>query len=195
VRDFRLSLELAAEASGVEISEWLTDATFKRSPLKVKLADESTSELEPDGVFSLELSSGQSKKLYLEIDRGTHQSPAAFRRKIRAYLTHIGQRPTPVLYVVPDEARRAKISSWIRAEALACSGNLKLFAVALREDVSEESILQAPIWQVVRGPALALLPTAQEQEWKAPEQEQQPLAAIPDGGWLDAVFGEGMVRL
>lgn len=188
VRDFRLTLQLACEGSGlVELTEWITDSELKRDSIKVVLDEATTHELVPDGIFTLSLSDGRSKTAYLEIDRGTHQSPRAFRRKVSAYLTHIGGKPIPVLYVVPDEARREKLSSWIRSEALACEANPKLFAIALREQVTEKTILHGQIWQVVDGPAMAILPDRQE---RAPQ-----LAFGPSDGWLDAVFGKGVVKL
>jgi hypothetical protein len=189
VRDFRLTLQLACEGSElVELSEWITDSQLKRDSIKVVLDEATTHELVPDGIFTLSLADGRSKTAYLEIDRGTHQSPIAFRRKIRAYLSHIGARPTPVLYVVPDEARREKLSSWIAAEALSCEANAKLFAIALRGHVSQETILHGPIWQVVGGPTMAILPDSQE---RAPQLSFAPSS----DGWLDAVFGKGAIKL
>jgi hypothetical protein len=188
VRDFRLTLQLACESSGlVELTEWMTDASLKRQPIKVALDKQTTHELVPDGIFTLSLSDGRSKTAYLEIDRGTQQSPTAFKRKVRAYLSHIRAKPTPVLYVVPDEARREQLSSWIAAEALSCEANAKLFAIALRAHVSQETILHGPIWQVVDGPIMAILPDRQEQ---APQ-----LSFAPSDGWLDAVFGKGAIKL
>src|SRR5207249_428314 len=39
VRDFRLELELACEASGVSISEWVNESELRRHPIKLKLED------------------------------------------------------------------------------------------------------------------------------------------------------------
>ena len=81
-------------------------------------------------------------------------------------------------------------ASWISAEARACAANPKLFALALREQVTPETILEAPIWQVVDGPALAILPEQQER-FAAAMEDARPQVSHP----LEAVFGEGVVEL
>lgn len=191
VREIRLNLELACEESAlVELSEWTTDASLKRQPIKVKLANKDgavteTIELVPDGIFTL-TRGDQTKRYYLEVDGGTLQSRTLFKRKIRAYLAHIGPRPHPVLYVVPDEARRRKLSRWIQAEAEACSANPKLFAIALKDELTQETVLHAPIWQVVGGPeALALLPESHCVQIQAEPQ-------LSTHEWLELLYGKGV---
>src|SRR5207248_8576015 len=81
IRDFRLELELACEGSGVGLSEWVNESELRRKPIKVKLQDAKKTvsvELVPDGLFTLELPDGQSKRCFLEIDCATQQSPARF---------------------------------------------------------------------------------------------------------------------
>ena len=74
VRELRLILETACQSSPqVSYYEWINESTIRRSPYKVALAQE-TVELVPDGVFTLTLTDGRTKRCYLEFDRDTEQS-------------------------------------------------------------------------------------------------------------------------
>lgn len=181
-RGVRLELEQACAASNlVELTEWVNESTLKRAPIKVKL-DGSMVELVADGAFTLTLRSGASKRYCFELDRGSLQSPTRFKAKIRAYLAWLDQQPTPVLYVVPDEARRQQLYRWISDQARASGQHPTLFAIALKEHCVQPTILHAPIWQVVDGPTMALVPE--------PHLTDRASAPSCTAEWLQAIYGE-----
>ena len=140
-----------------------------------------TVELVPDGVFTLTLADGRTKTYYLEFDRATETSPTRFKRRLRAYLTHVGQSGSPVLLVVPTRARMEQLTSWISSAAAEMNNQPQIFALALQNELNQTTILSAPIWWVdgAEQPS-ALLPEPQ------PEQAREP--GLP-GTWIEAVFG------
>jgi hypothetical protein len=155
VRDFRMSVELAAEAhSNVRAVDWINECQFKRQPIKVEVADPERPErlatvpLVPDGAFTLELVSGKSKQHYLEWDQDTESAPK-IKGRVRAYLKYVGSSPTPVLWVVPSRERADKLSHWIQQEADSLQASPSIFAITTSDQVDERRILTHPIWQVV----------------------------------------------
>jgi hypothetical protein len=168
VRDVRLSVDLAcAETSVVDLVEWVNDADFHRDPIKLKLPDpehpvrQVAVELVPDGAFTLELASGQSKSYFLEIDQDTEQSPTKMKGRLRAYLRHIGTSRRPVLWVVPSPRRAEKLARWIVEQAAGLGCSPAIFAITTFDQVDERRVLAHPIWQVVGVPApMSLLPAS-----------------------------------
>ena len=168
VRDFRMSLELAAEAHpSVDHVEWINESEFKRSPINVEVTDPQRPErllkvpLVPDGVFTLELSSGKRKQHYLEWDQDTEQSPAKIKPRLRAYLKHAGSTHSPVLWVVPSRKRAEQLVRWIQQEADSLAVRPSIFALTTQPQLDERRILTHPIWQVVGNTApLSLLPSS-----------------------------------
>src|SRR5215213_7466907 len=90
IREFRWMLETACQrAPIVSCCDWTNESTLCRSPYKVALAQE-TVELVPDGTFELTLADSKTKTYYLEFDRATELSPSWFKRRLQAYLAHVG---------------------------------------------------------------------------------------------------------
>jgi hypothetical protein len=168
VSDFRLSLEMAAERLPVrEPPEWLPERVLARAPITIlDLGAERGSpehrsiRIVPDGCFTLITEQGELTA-YLEMDMGT--IPLRLRGKLRAYLLHERtlDAPRPILFVTSDSRRQATIAAWAASEAQAVGDDPTVFLLTTRERVDEGTVLRAPIWQVVGGPAAqALLPAA-----------------------------------
>jgi hypothetical protein len=169
-----------AKSPAVSLCEWTNESTIRRAPYKVALAQE-TVELVPDGVFTLTLADGRTKTYYLEFDRATETSPTRFKRRLWAYLTHVGQSDSPVLLVVPTRARMEQLTSWIRSAAAEMNNQPQIFALALQNEINQATILSAPVWRVAGDEkASALLPEPQ------PVPAREPV--LP-GTWIEAVFG------
>jgi uncharacterized protein (UPF0261 family) len=77
------------------------------------------------------------------MDRGT--IPARMRSRLRGYLLH-GQT---VLLVTIDQKRQQTLSEWISYEAKSLKRPSQIFYLTTQEKVSELTITDAPIWQVV----------------------------------------------
>jgi hypothetical protein len=176
IGDFRLSLELATEATTrnewtalawelVELSEWRSEVELASSPIVVRdtkmvfgQSKAITVRIIPDAEFTLTTPRG-TVTAYLEMDMGT--ITARLRDNLRAYLLHRRTLPAPkpILFVVPDEKRAARISEWVLLEARALQADPTIFLITTRDKVQERTILCDPIWRVVGGPpAQALLP-------------------------------------
>ena len=107
-----------------------------------------TIKLIPDGSFCLELSCGQRKEHYLEVDRDTeHWSKIVDR--IRAYCQHVGNGQIPVLWIVPSRRRAEQLAVSILKEAQTLQARASIFAITTLDQVDERSILTSSIWQVV----------------------------------------------
>src|SRR5207248_1170559 len=106
-----------------------------RVPIKVSVADPHkpeqmlTTELVPDGAFTVLLGSGKLKYHYLELDQDTEHRVKLVGR-IRAYLKHVGSSQQPVLWVVPSESRAVQLARWIQQEADTLQARSSIFAVA-----------------------------------------------------------------
>jgi hypothetical protein len=162
LRDFRLALELACErVSTARLVEWLSEPELRRKPLIARLdlpwvgPTTAVIEVVPDGVFTLERSSGERKRFFLEIDRGTQVSPKRFKRKIKQYHAEFGQMQSAVLFVAPDETRQTQIIRWVQEESPTHS---EIFATARTDQITTETVLHEPIWQVVGGTTIRLVP-------------------------------------
>lgn len=154
--DTRLAFERAAENSRrFTLVEWNGDGD-----LVIRVKDPLTKEsvtLIPDASFTLALrGSNQTQTFYLEQDLGT-VPPKRLRPRLRGYLVHAQETPTPVLFVVPDAQRQAAIARWASEEAARLNADPTLFWLTIAEHITEHQVLSAPIWQVAGGPpALAL---------------------------------------
>lgn len=168
--DFRLELELACERTGrAELAEWVPERRLRTPPiLKVKDPRPSYDAEAPamipliaDGEFSVVIADGRSQSYRLEIDMGTIPSKR-IRARLRAYLAHADKDDRPVLWVVLDKARREAIVQWALEEAEGLGDDASLFWVTEATSIEEQTIL-GPIWWVVDGPMMALIPSASGQ--------------------------------
>lgn len=162
--DFRLSLELAcADSDRIELVEWITERELRIPPvLRIKDPRPSPGQtaaqipLIGDGEFRLHFHDGTEASLRLEMDMGTIPAKR-MRARLRAYLAHARADERPVLWVVPDNHRLRSLAGWCEEEAAFLAADPTIFWVGLAGDIDHSTIL-GPIWQVVGGPKIALLP-------------------------------------
>lgn len=175
VCDVRLWLELACDQAGpaVEFVEWIPEHELHQPPI-LKVQDPRPSypgtttcliPLIPDGEFILRLPDGTSQGFRLELDMGT-MAAKRVRAKLRGYLAHAVMDHRPLLWVVPDERRQQLLASWAMGEARDLGVDPTVFWITQRPQLSAETIL-TPVWQVVGGPRIALVP------------EQLPTPCVP----------------
>lgn len=186
VGDFRLSVELASKLDGqASLREWLSDDDAHRKPLAVW--DEAAGRevpLVPDSIFDLELPNGRLQRMLVEVDRST--VPAGrWRQKLERYLRRAGalDRVEPVLIVCLSSKRQGEIAKWAEEAARAMTADSTIFWLTTINQVSEETVLTYPIWQVVGGPArFAILPST-----VAPASATIMLNGKPGGVYDDSV--------
>src|SRR5579875_781019 len=103
--DFRLGLELAAEAHpDVELLDWVTESELRRTPVKVMdtyavLGNPARRQITliPDGLFTLRFH-GREQRGLLEMDLGTTSLPR-LQVKLRGYLRWYQEQAIPLFLV------------------------------------------------------------------------------------------------
>lgn len=150
IGEVRMAIEQAVLAQDeFFLAEWTSERELRRSPIRVQ--DPLTLArlpIVPDGAFQLRLEDGESQRFYVEVDMGT-VSPKRLRAKLRCYLTHQASELVPVLFVVRDLLRQRAIITWASEEARALSADPTLLWVARLSELTEQSVLVKPVWQVV----------------------------------------------
>ena len=153
IGDVRLSLELAAEQSPrFTLVDWIPEARLKQHPLQA--VDPLTGQAlrwVADGAFTLQLPGGRRQAFWFELDRATIPGNR-LRRKLRGYLLHAPRQPQPVFFVVRDAARQAAIRRWVTEEASRLGTDATLVWLTTAAQLTEQTVLSQPIWQVVGGP-------------------------------------------
>ncbi len=154
IGDVRLSLELAVETSPqFRLVDWIPEATLKQHPLQaVDPRTGQTLRWVADGAVTLWLTDGRTQAFWFELDRATIPGKR-LRPKLRGYLLQADTQPQPVLFVVQDTARRAAIATWVSAEAARLDADPTLVWLTTAEQLTEQTVLTQPIWQIVGGPA------------------------------------------
>ena len=154
--DVRLSLELAVEQScRFRRMMWQPEHELASAP--IRLPDPETHQTLtwiPDGALQLELQDGRRQSFLVELDRGTIPGKR-LRPKLRAYLRQVP--PLPILFVVPDARRQATILAWTRTEAERLGADPTVIWLTTSAQVTETTVLERPIWQVVGGPVTLAL--------------------------------------
>jgi hypothetical protein len=153
--------------TGVQLLEWIPERELKRPPLRpVDPKTKTTAPIIPDAALTLQLADGRKQALYLEQDMAT-VAPRRMRDKVRLYLAHdAGQPRLPfILLVTTTAARRAALAAWIHEEAAwlrdrtGVPADATRFFLTVAEQLTEQTVLHQPIWQVVDGPhCFSLLP-------------------------------------
>jgi Replication-relaxation len=163
--DFRVSLELACDAQpGVELAEWTSERELRARPI-VRIKDprpenRSAPALIPliaDGEFRLNFADATHIDLRFEMDMATIPVKR-MRPRLRAYLAHTAADERPVLWVVPDERRLKSVAQWAAEEADSLRADPTIFWLGLQDHARRSTIL-GPIWQVVSGPVMSLVPS------------------------------------
>lgn len=160
---YRLALFQACRRTlQVSLESWVSERELRGRPLirvADPLADAGASRSIPliwDGEFTLAYPDGTELAVRVEIDLATIPVKR-MRARLRGYLAYAKHDERPVLWVVPDARRARAINDWAMQEAAALSADPTLFWMVRQDQVCQESIL-APIYQVVAGPQLGLLP-------------------------------------
>jgi hypothetical protein len=165
VRDVALILERATQGHPqVTLASWMNEHELRRAPFRVPDSANpasAPSEAVPDAAFTLALGNGSRKRLFLEVDRET-VGPLRLRERLRTQLTWLPThaKGSPVLFVVPTPKRQAQIAALAAAVAEKLSTSPRLFWIAQADQVTATTILAEPIWSVVGGPLVTLLPPA-----------------------------------
>jgi len=164
VGDVRLSLELSAQIyPWIRFLEWQSEGELARVPMQVteqvkhqEKTESVTRYILPDGAFNITTNT-HSFRAFVEVDMGT--IPHRLSQKLRDYLIFEKEiKPKiPVLFIVQDNFRmqkdRAKsILKWAQEAALGLGMSSEIFWIAKRADISEQTILTSPIWQVAGRP-------------------------------------------
>jgi len=165
--DFRLGLELAAEAHpDVELLDWVTESELRRTPVKVMdtyavLGNPARRQITliPDGLFTLRFH-GREQRGLLEMDLGTTSLPR-LQVKLRGYLRWYQEQAIPLFLVTTSPGRAAAIAQAVASLAHELHANATLIYLATRQQIIDGAILSEPIWQQVGRPGpVALLPRA-----------------------------------
>lgn len=186
IGDFRVSLQLAAEAAGVSV-EWTSERLLKRTPIKVGVptagGKAETMTINPDGLFSLD----GEHTFYFEQDMGTHHQSST-RAKLRAYLL-LSQKlepPLPVLWVCPSQKRLQELAAWAQLEGQTLGADSTIFWLTTQDQIDQSQLLM-PIWQVVGWAGkCSLTGASQTTEARQPverfEVAQLYAQSVPTGG-------------
>jgi hypothetical protein len=157
INDVRLAIERTAGQGGYRIETWLREEELKAAPDKVWI--ETTPgrrrrlALVPDAYFRLAWERKRAS-FFLEADRAT-ETHGRWRQKVLCYLSYLrsgaylqryGSNCLRVITVTSGERRLANL---LDTTAQACeAGSQGLFWFATLDDVSPETMLEAPIWRV-----------------------------------------------
>ncbi len=157
INDFRISVTLASQHHALALN-WTSDRVLRRRQVRDYVPDPKHEAeklvIVPDGYFKLR-HKWEEMAFALETDRATVEEKP-FKAKVRAYgewkLSGAYQKrhATPslrVLFVVDankrDPHRLERIKRWAEAE-----GGRSLFWFAMLDDISPQTIMKAPVWQV-----------------------------------------------
>lgn len=167
IRNFAIVAERACQSRpGVSLVEWVAEHQLRLNPIKILDPTDRTTptlELVPDAAFTVELASGAQKRFFLEFDADTVRL-RRLRERLRAYLIWLPTQAkgSPVLWLVPTRKRQEQIAALTRDEAAKLGGNARLIWIAQVDQIAADSVLTAPIWQVVGGSTTALLPMSRQ---------------------------------
>jgi hypothetical protein len=155
VNDFRITVELAAQAGGHQIISWLDERSLtahaaREGLREIGLGMGKGGSVLPDACFALQVGSKKAR-FFLEIDRGHTEGPR-IRRKVRIYREyyasglyerHFGSRSLRVLTVTTTDRRLGNLRKWSESE-----GGGRLFWFTTQRLVFWHALLEKPIWSV-----------------------------------------------
>ncbi|MCB2160504.1 replication-relaxation family protein [bacterium] len=154
VNDFRLDMEQACKFDpDIELVTWTPESEFWAFPDKVSYSYQDRSQkrkIRPDGYFMLSTPNHNIRYL-LEIDRGTEDNPRFLREKIlpglayietKAYKNRFGHNSGRWLVVTTGKKRLANMLRQAKR-----AGTEGKFYFTTFDQLSPQTILQAPIWQ------------------------------------------------
>jgi hypothetical protein len=152
IGDFHLHLELATEQSSrISLESWIAEWQLRRQPLTV--IDPQTNRLVPvipDASFTLRLegTTPRSQEFALELDMDSYPDQRRFCSKLRAHLVNAQLTQVPVLFVAASRRRAAAIARFTLEQAAKIRANPTWIWVATREQLSPQTVLCSPVWQL-----------------------------------------------
>lgn len=163
INDVRIAVTLGAKRHDCRLMRWISESALKADYDRVTIATTAGEwravSLIPDGYFTLVTPRGIAN-CFLELDRGT-MTTARFKDKVRAYTAYYRSggfearyqaKAMRVLTVVTSPKRLANLKA-----ATEAAGGQRPFWFALLTDVTPETILDQPVWQVATQTAKATL--------------------------------------
>ena len=173
--DVRLSFERAVlKSPAFTHVEWTNERILRTRPMVA--SDEERGEpiaLIPDGLLRLTRRDGHTQAFFVEVDRGTITEHKRLVKRLRGYLLHAKDEPTPVLFTVPTTSRQTLLATLAEREAAKLAADPTLFFLTEQSRVNPDSVLTAPIWQVVSVAAPLTL---------APDEPVHPFPAQEGAG-------------
>lgn len=168
INDVRVAVTLACRHQAYRLLDWHSETQIKqdydRVPVKSGRGHTRSVAVVPDSYFALETPPGKTH-FFLELDRGT-MTTRRFRGKVEAYLAYYhsggyqrryGARSLRVLTVTLSERRLSNLKA-VTEDA----GGAVWFWFAVLDDLTPETVLSQPVWQVAgqtgRQPLIAPAP-------------------------------------
>jgi hypothetical protein len=164
VNDFRHIFTQACEREGVELRRWLNEYELGRDYAEIEYRGRTTKQaVQPDGYCLIGVGDKQAH-LFVEVDMDT-SSATRWAPKVLAlseyrrtgnYADRFGTRSLRVLCVSPSESRTRLLINWTKQ--VIPDDCQALFWFAVRDEISIESVLKEPIWEVAgEGRRMSLL--------------------------------------
>lgn len=163
INDVRIAVTLAAAREGYVLTGWLSEHELKASYERVTIVASSgrrqSVSLIPDGYFTLKTPQGYAN-CFLEMDMGT-MALDRFKSKVRAYSAYYQSgaferrfraRAVRIVTVATSPRRLANLKA-----ATEAAGGKRPFWFAVLDDLTPETVLNQPVWQVATQTAKATL--------------------------------------
>lgn len=163
INDVRIAITLACQESGYELLDWHSESQIKQDydRVQVKSAQGRSRSVAvvPDSYFALATRFGNTH-FFLELDRGT-MTTRRFRDKVEAFLAYYrgggyekryGARSLRVLTVTLSQRRLENLKA-VTEEA----GGTVWFWFGVLSDLTPETVLTQPVWQVATREGKAAL--------------------------------------
>jgi hypothetical protein len=154
VNEARLALALAARRHGYTLERWMAEEQLKRAPDRVTIVEGRHASREmafiPDGYFTLHMAARRAS-FFLEVDRAT-ESNRRWAQKVLAYLAYVRSGAyrqryhTDCLRVLTVTTSAKRLHNLLLTTEKAGGG--AMFWFTSLEQLSPETVLHAPIWQV-----------------------------------------------
>jgi hypothetical protein len=154
INDFRIAMTLATGAAGYELLKWVGETELKADYDRVNVRTPSgkmqSVSLIPDSYFVLKMTNGFAH-FFLEVDRGT-ETTGRFKTKVMAYTAYYQSGLYERRYG-SKSMRVVTVTSGIRRlESLKAAteqvGGKRRFWFALHTTLTQETILNSPVWYV-----------------------------------------------
>lgn len=159
INEVRLAITLACQAPGFTLEAWLDEPIFRGAPEYVQVSDGKgkTSEkpIFPDGYVRIKTPQGTAH-CFLEVDRATEQQ-SKFRPQVDVYEAYVAsgqyqRRFSPKSMRVLIVTTTAERMQNLKKTVAAAGGDEKYWFTTFSQ-VTEETVLTAPIWELLGSKA------------------------------------------